>query len=334
MRWGLPIWSVRGGGHPPGCTTGHPLQPPTSPTCSASSPPNTKRGLPIYDGMGGRGRGGPKQQHRSAAPPPFSPLSIQPQIRAPEPLPPPPTPSTSPPFKNPRHAPLQPPPMPMPAQGRCAPPGPPQHDASARQPRPSPCAASPSLHRLPLCRSAALLRCAAPRAGGPRAAPSTRAHAAPRTCVCTAHVERGAWSWGGGGGRAWERGDPHPPTRARAWGARGGAGHVRVHAFTCACTLVHAFTCERALVCASVHLAACARVCFRSLFSPRVPPRDRPCVRADAHTRVHAPTRVCSLTRTAVRCVRLRSEPRSPALTHARPAARPPAFPPHAPPHA
>lgn len=106
---------------------------------------------------------------------------------------------------------------------------------------------------------------------------------------------------------------------------------VCIHSPACACMRVHPFMCERAHVCASVHLRVCARVCVRSPSSPRVPPRnarDHLYVRADAHTRGHAPTRVCSLTRMGVHRVCVCSHvcalsPRSPALTHTCPRSHP-----------
>lgn len=243
--------------------------------------------------------------------------------------------------------------MPMPVQGRGAPPGPPSTTPLHGSPGPAPALQAPACTgclsaSLPLCRSAAP-RCAAPRAGGPRAAPSTRAHAAPRTCVCTAHVERCAWSGEAEGDArgnaahacAREAGESmHRAARGFAsTHARTGVGstercrahacasiHLRVHACACihscvsAHTYVHPFTCVCAHACASVRLPP--RVCSHACA------RDHLYVRADAHTRGHAPTRVCSLTRMGVHRVCVCSHvcalsPHSPALTHTCPRSHP-----------
>lgn len=334
MRWGLPIWSVRGGGHPPGCTTGHPLQPPTSPTCSASSPPNTKRGLPIYDGMGGRGRGGPKQQHRSAAPPPFSPLSIQPQIRAPEPLPPP-QPHPPPPHLKTHGTHLC-------SRRRCRcrrkdavhPPAPPSTTPLHGSPGPAPALQAPACTG---CRSAAPPLCCAAlrRARAAHARPRARAHTRRRAHACAPPTWSGARGVGEAEGDARGSAGIRIPPRVHGRGERGEVPgtcvcmHSPVRARSCTRSRVSAhssvrpFTWLRAHACASAH------------FSPRACPHatGRVSVRMLTRVSTHPPACARSPVRPCVAfgCALSPAHLRSP--TRAQPPA-PPAFPPHAPPHA
>lgn len=195
--------------------------------------------------------------------------------------------------------------MPMPVQGRGAPPGPPSTTPLHGSPGPAPALQAPACTgclsaSLPLCRSAAP-RCAAPRAGGPRAAPSTRAHAAPRTCVCTAHVERCAWS-----GEA--EGD-----------ARGNAAHAcareagesmhraaRGFASTHARTGVGSTERCRAHACASIHLRVHACACIHSCVSAHTYVHPFTCVCAHACASVRLPPRVCPHATRAITCMCVR----------------------------